>query len=50
MWRSAARWATGSWVILSLLRRPGAFDQELLGLWWAGTIAGYWSGSRGRHP
>ena len=47
-WNCLAAFRT--WVILSLLRRPGAFDQELLGLWWAGTIAGYWSGSRGRHP
>ena len=34
------------WVILRLLRRPGAFDQELLWLWWAGTITGYWSRTR----
>ena len=32
-----------SWLILRLRRRPGAFDQELLCLWWVGTITGYWS-------
>lgn len=37
------------WVGLVLLRRPGAFDQELA--WWssAGRLSGYWKEARKRH-
>ncbi len=31
------------WAALRLLRRPGAFDQELRWLGWVGTLTGYWS-------
>jgi glycosyltransferase involved in cell wall biosynthesis len=37
------------WVSLMLLRRPGAFDQQLAWLWSVGSLSGYWKVGLGRY-
>lgn len=37
------------WVGLLLLRRPGAFDQQLEWLWSVGQLSGYWKVGLGQH-
>jgi glycosyltransferase involved in cell wall biosynthesis len=39
-----------NWVGLVLLRRPGAFDQQLAWLSSAGRLSGYWKAGLVRHP
>ncbi|HET8578453.1 MAG TPA: glycosyltransferase [Methylomirabilota bacterium] len=38
------------WLGLALLRRPGAFDQQLGWLWSVGKLSGYWRVTLGRRP
>jgi len=35
------------WARLAVLRRPEAFDQQLVCLSWAGRLSGYWTADRG---